>query len=159
MVVAASSLLTTITACSSGSAHPHASTSATPTATSSQASYARYPTASALLAECAVGRGMKNVLSSAEQYIKSHPGASHQFLQGAAIRLTKSNDAAFIDWTNYAPNFNIGGKSLFAAWPMATALQDRLPTAVCGPGASARKIYGQVYAGWPSMLKQDPWGT
>lgn len=159
MLAATASVLTALTACSSGSAHPQAS--AAPT-TGTQARSLRSSTAPALLAQCAISQGVTKVLDSVQQYIKSHPGGDNQFLHGTAIRLTYDNGGAFTDWyeNSTPPNFAIiGGKALFDTWPMIAADQDRLPTAVCGSGASARKIYSQVYAHWPSLLNQNPWGT
>jgi hypothetical protein len=82
------------------------------------------------------------------------------------IELTYNNASSFTDWFNFPPNLIvdskglfIDGKDLFSDWPMTAATEDMLPAAVCGPGVSARQLYNQVYANWPTMRNADPWQT
>lgn len=145
-------LLALVTACSSGSQHHHS----TPNPNSTAANSARFISAPALLTQCAINRGIKNVISSAQRYNKLQP-ASHRWLNDTSVHLTFANGGAFQDWYQNAPNFNVGGRSLLSNWPRIAASQGKLPQAVCGPGVSAKQLYVQVYAHWPSMLKHNPW--
>jgi hypothetical protein len=169
-VIAAGLVLATVAGCASGSQHHGLSSS-------QQASQARFTTAPALLVQCAINHGVTAVdgdrpldsstalVGSTEQYVKDHPGIE-QWLHGTRIELTGKNASGFTDWFDYPPNLIvdskglfIGGKDLFSDWPMTAAAQDRLPSAVCGPGVSARQLYNQVYANWPTRREADPWQT
>ncbi len=149
---------------SSGSAQPTASqgTSQRPSssASSTQQSFARYPTAPALLAQCAISHDAASVRSSAEHYNASHP-KGQQWLAGGRIELTAANDSGFTDWFQNGGGAAVifGGKQL-GAWQQWAADHDMLPAQVCGstvPTAAARHLYDQIYASWPSMLTDNPW--
>lgn len=154
--LAAAAVLAGAVACTSGSPQPSRSPHASASPSGSPASLGRFASAPALLAQCAITRGVTKVISSAEQYNHSRPG-SQRWLQGTAIRLTAGNGSGFTDWYQNAPNFPLGGKDLFSGWVRTATDQDKLPQAVCGPGVSARQLYDQVYAQWPSMKNANPW--
>ena len=168
--IATGLVLMAVAACSSGS--PHHGLSA-----SQQATSARYSTAPALLVQCALNHGVTALdggrplvsstalVSSTKQYVKDHPGID-QWLHGTRVELTYNNASRFTDWFNFPPSLIVAskglfidGQDLFSDWPMTAATQDLLPAAVCGPGVSARQLYNQVYANWPSMRNADPWHT
>ena len=141
-----------------------ASASSSPVSGSSspgqQASFARYPTAPALLTQCAIGHGVQTVRGSAEQYNASHP-KSQQWLADGQVELTAANGSAFTDWFDNGGGgaVTLGGQQL-SAWQQWAADHDQLPAHVCGTtisGVSARQLYVRVYAHWPSMLSNDPW--
>lgn len=155
-VLVAAAVLAGAVACTSGSPQPSRSPQASASASGSPASLGRFASAPALLAQCAITRGVKKVISSAERYNHAHP-ASQRWLHDTAIRLTAGNGSGFTDWYQNAPNFSVGGKDLFSGWARTAADQDMLPQAVCGPGVSARQVYDQVYAQWPSMKNANPW--
>ncbi len=168
-MTAAGLVLMALAACSSGSQHGLSA--------SQQASNDRFSTAPALLVQCAISHGVTALdggrplvsstalVGSTEQYVKDHPGID-QWLHGTRIELTYNNASSFTDWFNFPPNLIvdskglfIDGQDLFSDWPMTAATQDMLPAAVCGPGVSARQLYNQVYADWPTMRSADPWQT
>ena len=84
-------------ACSSSgssSAVPSQSTSS-----AQQQSDARYDSAPALLAQCAISHGVQAELHSAQQYNAGHP-KSQQWLFGTVVELTGANGSGFTDWFN-----------------------------------------------------------
>lgn len=137
------------------------STSSSPgPSASQQQSYARYPTASVLLAQCAISRGARTVLGSAEQYNATHPQGL-RWLTGTRVELSYANGSNFTDWFENAGGAAavLGGEPL-GTWQQWAADQDMLPAKVCGTaivGASVRHLYAQVYAHWSAMAKDDPW--
>jgi hypothetical protein len=169
-VIATGLAVMAVAACSSASQHHGLSAS-------QQASDARYSSAPALLVQCVINHRVTALdgghplvsstalVSSTQQYVSDHPGIE-QWLHGTRIELTYNNASSFTDWFNFPPNLIvqskglfIDGKDLFSDWPMIAATEDKLPAAVCGPGVSARQLYNQVYANWPTMRNADPWQT
>lgn len=140
-----------VTGCSSGSAAPQPSPS--------QSLFsARSSDATALLAQCALSRPVASMLASARQ-ANEGVSASQRWLQGSQLVLTKANASLFNAWfeTNGA-GVVIGGMAL-DRWAVNAGQHDKLPTAVCGSGASARQLHDQVYAHFPAQLKNNPWGS
>lgn len=142
------------------SAGPSSPDSTSAASGSAQPSFARFPTASAMLTECAVSHGVQAVRSSAEQYNASHP-KDQQWLTGGKVQLTPANGSGFTDWFENGGGgaVTLGGQQL-SDWQQWAARHGELPAQVCGstvPGAAVRKLYARVYAHWPSMLSDDPW--
>ena len=142
-----------LTACSSAGSSPGPNAS-------QQQSYARYPTASVLLAQCAITRGARTVLGSAEQYNATHP-QDQRWLAGTKLNLTSANASGFTDWFENAGRAEmvLGGEPL-GTWQQWAADHDMLPAKVCGTaiaGAAIRHLYAQVYAHWSALAKDDPW--
>lgn len=149
--VAAAGLL--LAGCSSPSSSPGPDAS-------QQQSFARYPTAPALLAQCAISGGAPAVLGSAEQYNATHPQGM-RWLAGTRIELTGANGSNFTDWFENAGGAAVilGGQQL-GSWQEWAADHDTLPAKVCGTviaGAAVRHLYAQIYARWSAMANNDPW--
>lgn len=143
---------------SAGTSAPD-STSAT-SGSAQQQSFVRFPTASALLTQCAVSHGVQAVRSSAEQYNTSHP-KNQQWLTGGKVQLTAANGSGFTDWFENGGGGAVTlGSQQLSGWQQWAASHGELPAQVCGStvrGAAVRQLYAQVYAHWPSMLSDDPW--
>jgi len=100
------------------------------------------------------------VLNSAGQYNAGHP-KGQQWLADGKVKLTAANDSGFTDWfaNGGGAAVTLGGEQL-SAWQQWAADYDMLPAQVCGttvPATSARQLYDQIYANWPSMLSANPW--
>ena len=51
-----------------------------------------------------------------------------------------------------------GSRSL-DKWEEYIGQNDKLPVAVCGTGVSPRALHDQIYAQYPAMKKNNPWGA
>jgi len=108
--------------------------------------------AAPLLAECVLE---KNLLAGPAE--ESLSPTRTPWLRDGGVVITPSDAPAFNAWYRSVADDKVGGKSL-TAWQQWTALNDRLPTALCGsadadPGAMQK----QVYADDPAA--GDPWGS
>ena len=112
----------------------------------------------ALLAQCAFRSGAGGLLASAKKASKLLP-ASQQWLQGSDLVLTHANASQFDGWFQaQAAGVVIGGRSL-DKWEEYAGENDKLPVAVCGTGVSPRALHDQIYAQYPAMKKNNPWGA
>lgn len=153
--LAAAVLLLSVSAgaCSSGSATPEP----TPGPRQHQVA-ARSIDSVPLLAQCVFRSGAGGVLASAKQVSKDLP-ASQQWLQGSQLVLTKANASQFDGWFQaHAAGVVVGGRTL-DSWEEYAGQNDKLPVAVCGTGVSPRALHDQIYAQYPSMKKNNPWGA
>jgi hypothetical protein len=137
--------------CSSGSPKPR------PTA-SRQLINERVSDAPALLAQCALSNHVNGVAASARKYSGLLP-SSQQWLRGDQIVLTKDSAPQFSGWyEGHLAGVVVHGRS-FDRWDGLAARNGRLPGAVCGAAVSARHLHDQIYAQFPSMKKNNPWGA
>jgi hypothetical protein len=140
--------------CSAGSGHPQ------PGPSGKDAARARYSSAPALLAQCAISRSVAAVATSARKYNQLQP-AGQRWLTGTKVEVTSGNGSSLTDWMENGGGAAtvVGGRSL-GYWQRWAAVHDRLPKPVCGAavsGPAARLFYRQVYAQWPAELANDPW--
>lgn len=144
-------------ACSSGSPSPKPTPAPAPAPAQSLFA-ARSIDSAALLAQCALSRGVTAVVTSAQQANQALP-AGQQWLHGSKLVLTKANLGLFDAWfAGHAAGVVVHGKSL-DNWEEYAGNNDQLPAAVCGAGVSARSLHDQIYAQYPSMKKNNPWGA
>jgi hypothetical protein len=149
--VMATATATAASACSPGS--PESGTTAR-----QQVISERVSDAAALLAQCALASHVPGVADSARKYSGILP-ASQQWLRGGQIVLTKDSAAQFNGWyQGHLAGVVLGGRS-FDRWGGFAARNGKLPIPVCGAGVSARRLHDQIYAHFPRMMKDNPWGS
>lgn len=149
--IAAAALAVTAAACSSGSG---GSPSASP---SSSQTRLRVSSIDALLAQCAILRDIGGVAGSAAKASAALP-ADQQWLHAGQITVTKANGSQFNSWyQGHLAGVKAAGTSI-DQWGAKAVDSGKLPEAVCASaGGSAHDLYQQVYAKYPSMLKNNPW--
>jgi hypothetical protein len=146
---AAAMLAVTAAACSSSSG---GSPPASPSAQVSQ----RVSSVAALLAQCAIIRDIGGVAGSAARASAALP-ADQQWLHGGQITLTKASGSQFNGWyQGHLAGVKTHGTSI-DQWGEKAISSGKLPREVCSGAGSARALYQQIYANYPSMLKNDPW--
>jgi hypothetical protein len=157
LAVAAAALATGGAACSSGSSSSSTPPQGTSTGTGGTSAAGQRAASSApLLVQCALDQHDSSLAASAAKYSGLLP-AGQRWLRGGKIALTKNNAGQFTGWfEGHVAGVSVHGKR-FDDWSVAAAQSGKLPAAVCGAGASARQLYAQVFAQFPSMSKTDPW--
>lgn len=130
---------------SSPSASGQASTSPSAASGAGGSVADRYGEAPALLAQCGISNGT----------IKP-PTGQPWYRDGKVLPLSGSaaagqHDAELSSWWDSSKESHIGGRTL-SDWSEWAASNDRLPTAVCGSGASASSLAAQIYPG-----QSNPW--
>jgi hypothetical protein len=149
LVTAAAALLIGGAACASGPAAP--GTSASPGTTA-----ARDSDAMALLIQCGLTRAAPSVVQAVQDYNASQP-ARLRFTEGGNLQLTRANYPVFVEWyQSHASGLVVAGEPL-DHWQQKAAASGTLPAALCGAGISPRQLHEQVYAQYPTALKNDPW--
>ncbi|HEY7145973.1 MAG TPA: hypothetical protein VH637_17175 [Streptosporangiaceae bacterium] len=149
LVTTTAALLLGAAACGSGQASPD--TSASPGTTA-----ARDSDAMALLIQCGLSRGAPSVVQAVRAYDASQP-ARLRFTEGGNLRLTRASYPVFVAWyQSHASGLVVAGQPL-DRWQQKAAASGALPAAVCGAGVSARQLHDQVYAQYPTALKNNPW--
>ena len=149
LVIAAAALALGGAGCSSAGPKP------SPSAGSS-AFAARDADVMALLTQCALSRHIASVVSAVNEVDASQP-ARLRFTEGGNLQLTKANYPTFVEWfQSQAGGLTIGGQRL-GDWQQAAASSGSLPAAVCGSGISPKQLHNQVFAQYPTALKNNPW--
>lgn len=108
--------------------------------------------AAPLLAECVLE---ENLLAGPAE--ESLSPTRTPWLRDGGVLITPSDAPAFNAWYRSVAGDKVRGESL-TAWQQWSALNDRLPAALCGSdGAAPGAMQKQVYADDPAA--GDPWGS
>jgi hypothetical protein len=109
-----------------------------------------------LVVQCALGQHITSVATSAAKYSGQLP-SGQQWLQAGQLVLTSGNGSQFNAWyQGHVAGLVVRGQRL-EDWAGSLSGSGKLPAALCGAGASAKSLYEQIYAQYPSMRKDDPW--
>lgn len=87
------------------------------------------------------------------QHTIKKPPPGQPWLQGDRVVMTGTKASGFNEWYQSNNATVIGGKAL-SDWAEWAANNNKLPTEVCGPSASASKIHAEVFPSQP-----NPWSS
>jgi hypothetical protein len=149
-VIGAAAVTMAAAACSSDSGG-----SPSPSASAGQAGQ-RVSSVDALLTQCAITRDIGGVAGPAARASDQLP-AAEQWLHQGQLTLTKANGSQFNAWYQGHLAGVVSHGSRIDDWGVRAAASGKLPTEICGAGLTAKSLYQQIYAKYPSRLKNDPW--